>query len=154
MFEPLVQQIKELEAEISALQAQREELRNQVIAELTAIGKSYAEVKIGKEEYILSKKSVAEISYNEVLLKERLKERFSSILQVDYRKIKKNLHAVRNYLMPIIETIGSVNKDLVKAGIKVGALSKKDFAGAFTKTEKEILFIKNQRYRHNSNETR
>ena len=82
------------------------------------------------------------VDYDEEGLRLRLGPRYKTVLEPDIKKIRKNLAELQPVLEPHLDTIGSVSRDLVQQNILSGELSSADFAGLFSKREKNVLYVK------------
>lgn len=85
------------------------------------------------------------VDYNEELLRQRLADRYVSILEPDVRKIRRAIADVAPLLQPIIEQIGSPSPDRVRSAIEAGVVQKEEFTGAFEKTTKRMVAVSKAR---------
>jgi len=81
------------------------------------------------------------VEYCEETLRERLGSRFTAILAPDIRKIKEQLSTLADYLMPVMDRIGSPSADKVRTAIEQGVVQKQEFAGAFKKSIKRFVSV-------------
>ncbi|OPZ25120.1 MAG: hypothetical protein BWZ02_02595 [Lentisphaerae bacterium ADurb.BinA184] len=89
---------------------------------------------VGQTRLKITYHEVTEITYDEERLRQRLGERYRLILKPDPRKIARHLDAVVDLLEPALDTVGSPDRDKVRAAIASGAVTAAEFAGAFTKS--------------------
>ena len=89
----------------------------------------------------------ATVTYDEGTLRERLGARFRHLLKPDLQKIKRCLPEVESHLAPIIEMVGSVNRDGVRDAIRQGLVRKEEFVGAFTKSVQTRIAVMRVRER-------
>ncbi|HBC89744.1 MAG TPA: hypothetical protein DCZ94_22625 [Lentisphaeria bacterium] len=82
-----------------------------------------------------------EVEYDETALRFRLGEKYRKILKPDLKKIRLNLRELEKILEPVIDKIGSPDRDMVKNAIEIGALRPEDFAGAFKKQTRTRLAV-------------
>jgi hypothetical protein len=82
-----------------------------------------------------------EVEYDESALRSRLGERYRQILKPDLRKIRANLKDLEKMIEPLIDKIGSPDRDMVKKAIESGSMHPEDFAGAFRKQTRTRLAV-------------
>lgn len=85
------------------------------------------------------------VAYDEVLLQDRLGERYAAICAPDPRKIKRHLGELDDVLKPVLGLIGSPQADKVRMAIEVGVARKEEFTGAFEKTTRRIVSVSKAR---------
>ncbi len=130
----IVQQLRQLEE-------QKAELRKEITAAVSVQGGSAALTIDGTTVSATVRRSIR-VEYDEAGLRARLGERFQRIVAPDPKKVNKHLDELHSALTPYLDTIGSVSRDLVAEEIEAGNLSKDDFAGLFTKEQKDMLVVK------------
>lgn len=81
------------------------------------------------------------VEYDEPILKERLGERYNLILAPDLRKIRQNMETVAETLEPIMALVGSPSPDRVRSAIEKGLVTAGEFAGAFSKTTRDLVSV-------------
>lgn len=86
------------------------------------------------------------ITYDEPLLRERLKENYPKILKPDIKKIRSHMAEIEPLLKPLLETIGSPSRTRIKEKIESGELRMEDFKNAFQKTEKSTLYVRKMQH--------
>lgn len=89
----------------------------------------------------VSYRSVPQVEYNEDVLRKRLGNRYSALLEPDIRKIRAELPNLEEELKPLLDRIGSPSPEKVKAAVEAGTVSAEEFKGAFTKTLKEYVTV-------------
>ncbi len=82
-----------------------------------------------------------EVEYDENALRSRLGEKYKQILRPDLKKIRANLRDLEKLLEPLIDKIGSPDRDMVKKAIESGTMRPEDFAGAFRKQTRTRLAV-------------
>ena len=130
----IVQQIK-------TLQERKEEMRKAIAEQVSRSGTEQSIV-IGDTCLRAAVRTSTVVDYDEEGLRLRLGQRYTSVLEPDIKKIRKNLAELQPVLEPHLDTIGSVSRDLVQQNILAGELSSADFAGLFSKKEKKVLYVK------------
>jgi hypothetical protein len=85
------------------------------------------------------------IEYNESLLRERLGERYSTILAPDLRKIRLHLDRIESVFSPILDLVGTPAPERVRSAIETGAVNKDEFTGAFKKSVKSYVAVSKSR---------
>ncbi len=89
----------------------------------------------------VSYRSVPQVEYNEEVLRKRLGNRYSALLEPDIRKLRAELPNLEEELKPLLDRIGSPSPEKVKAAVEAGTVSAEEFKGAFTKTLKEYVTV-------------
>jgi hypothetical protein len=133
-YHKLVRQLERLNERKSQL---REEIRERVLRR-----ESPASITVGDIEVRAFVRSATNVQYDEDALRQRLGNRYFSILDPDPKKIRQHLPELRPALEPLLEKIGSVSRERVAQQIKAGELSAQDFAGLYKKSEKHTLIVK------------
>ena len=82
-----------------------------------------------------------EIEYDEALLRSRLGEKYKCLLKPDMRKIRQHLPELENILSPVLDKVGTPDRDKVRAAISNGTVKKEDFSGAFRKETRTRLAV-------------
>ena len=85
------------------------------------------------------------VEYNEAVLRERLGERYASILAPDIRKIRRCLPEIAPLLTPVMDKVGAPAADRVRAAVEQGLVRKEEFAGAFQKTTRRLVAVSRAR---------
>ncbi len=86
-----------------------------------------------------------EVRYNEALLRERLGEHYTEILRPDPGKVRQHLSEVEPFLEPVLDLVGTPDRECVRRAIESGTVSKEAFAGAFTKANRTRVAVMRQR---------
>lgn len=81
------------------------------------------------------------VEYDEKLLRARLGDRYAGLLSPDPGKIRRHAGEVASLLEPVIETVGSVDREKVRAAIEAGEASAEEFRGACTRTERTVVSV-------------
>ena len=81
------------------------------------------------------------VEYDTALLRQRLGERYASLLAPDLKKIREHLADIESCLMPVLELVGSPVPAKVKAALEAGTVRREEFAGAFRKSTKRIISV-------------
>jgi len=131
----------EIQAEEQRLKKEKAELQDRLAEHMKALGRNqwYPDVDDKSLKVRFSESTV--IDYDEELLRQRLADRYVSILEPDVRKIRKAMVKVAPLLQPVIEQIGSPSPDRVRSAIEAGVVRKEEFAGAFEKTTKRMIAV-------------
>ena len=82
-----------------------------------------------------------DIEYDENLLRSRLGEKYKCLLKPDLRKIRQHLSELEEILSPVLDKVGSPDRDKVKTAIANGDVSREAFSGAFKKETKTRLAV-------------
>jgi len=81
------------------------------------------------------------ITYDEHVLRERLGNRYTEILDVDIKKVKEHLAEATPLLAPILGLIGTPSREKVRDAIEQKRLDVHLFDGAYTKTETQRFAV-------------
>ena len=82
-----------------------------------------------------------EIEYDENLLRSRLGEKYKCLLKPDLRKIRQHLPELEEVLSPVLDKVGSPDRDRVRTAIDNGDVKREVFSGAFRKETKTRLAV-------------
>jgi hypothetical protein len=93
-----------------------------------------------------------EIQYDEKLLRTRLGDRYTAILTPDWQKIRRHIKDVTPYLEPVLDKIGTPDRNKVRAAVDAGIVHADDFAGAFEKETVTRIAVMRVRTRNDRNE--
>jgi hypothetical protein len=74
-----------------------------------------------------------EFVYDEDLLRQRLRERYTQILKPDPVKVRRHLPDVERLLWPALDLVGAPHRDQVRIAVEKGAVPRDAFTGAFEK---------------------
>ena len=92
----------------------------------------------------VSCRKTVDIRYDEETLRTRLGDRYERILSPDIKKIKTHLHELEPLLSNALMLIGSPEPTKVKEAVMNGVVTKAEFDGAFTRTEKFAVSVRRQ----------
>ena len=81
------------------------------------------------------------VEYDEEQLRTRLGDRFVHVLRPDPKKVRGHLAELEASLQPFLATIGSPDRDKVRAAIEQGLVRADEFAGAFRKSVKTRVAV-------------
>ena len=137
----LVQQLDEVEGHLKQLNEHKKELREQLTDALKQAGLKEHATPMGDHTIRLKLRQSVKVCYDEELLKERLGERYSLLLEPDARRMRKHMDVIAPLLDPVLDLVGTPSRDLVAAHVKEGTFSIDDFAGAFDKEKKATLYV-------------
>lgn len=73
------------------------------------------------------------VEYDEGELRRRLTDRYVRLLVPDLRKMRQHLAEIEPYLAPILELVGTPDRERVRAAVESGVVRAEEFAGAFRK---------------------
>ena len=135
-YQNIVQQLKQLEEEKNSL---REEIRVMVQRAGGPVSTVIGDTRINARVV-----SSVKVEYDETGLRERLGDRFRSLLAADAKKVRQHLDELQPVLEPYLDTIGSVSQERVADQIKAGRMTPAEFAGLFKKEHKSTLYVQMQ----------
>ena len=137
----LVLQLDELEGQLKQLNERKKELREQLKGALQRAGLREHATPMGDHTIRLKLRQTVKVRYDEEVLKQRLGERYSLLLEPDARRMRKHMDVVAPLLDPVLDLVGTPSRDLVAQLVKEGTFSVEDFAGAFEKEKKATLYV-------------
>jgi len=86
-----------------------------------------------------------EVVYDDDVLRQRLGERFALVARPDVKKMREHMGEVERCVAPILDMVGSVDRDRVKAAIENGQVQREEFRGAFRKETAVRIAVMRQR---------
>ena len=141
----LIRRYMQIQREIAALEEEKERLRGAIVDELE--GKAppmWHSVVDGTPIVVVHKRKVT-VHYDEPLLRERLGDKYSEILEIDGTKIRKNRELVRPLVVSVLDQVGTPTAARVEAAIRSGVLPMESFKGAFKKTFTPYISIRTEK---------
>jgi len=134
-------ELEKVNSEIEKLEDNKKEIRREILELMKNANMHETFILLNEKKYRLKWNSTSKVIYDDAVLKERFGNKILSILKVDYNKFKKYSNLNQYFPAEVLKEIGSVSKDLVKIAVQNGEFTVKDFAGAFSKDEKETLYV-------------
>ena len=132
----------EIQEQERRLREEKAELQDTLRGHMVPAGCSKWLTEAGGERLNVVCNEYVEIHYDDKLLRERLGDRFPTLLSPDIRKIRASLSRLEGCLAPVLAEIGSVDPERVRAAIESGHVTKEDFRGAFTRTRKHRIAVR------------
>ncbi len=131
----------EIQEEMRVLQEEKNGLRDVLALHLAGVERCmwFPVVRGDRLRVRYTRETVVE--YNAELLRRRLGDRYTQILAPDIKRIRRHLGDVAPVLAPVIETVGSVSREKVRAAIEQGVVQASEFAGAFEKQVKPRVAV-------------
>ena len=131
----------DLQKQEQQIREEKAELQQALAAHMKDIGKEmwYPEVDGGTLK-VRCRASVS-IDYDEELLRQRLTDRYPSILAPNLKKMRRCMNDVEPLLTPMLGRIGSPVPEKIRDAIESGIVQKEEFAGAFEKTIKDSVSV-------------
>lgn len=140
-IEETLKEYTALQQQEQKLKARKHELQETLKAHLRSEGNSIWNPELGGTRLKVSYRSVPQVEYDEEKLRTRLGDRYRTLLEPDLKKLRAELPRLGNELEPLLERIGSLSPDKVKAAVEAGTVSADEFKGAFSKTMKEYIAV-------------
>lgn len=140
-FRKLVERLHRVETELSVLTGEKDRLRKEILHLMAEGGADAKSVVVEDLCYHVKRTRSTSVKYNEAVLRERLGERFTRILDIDAKKLRRNRGVVLEALGERLAEVGSISKARVKAAIESGGVSSEEFAGAFEKSVRDSLRV-------------
>ena len=141
MITKLLVEIKEIESKIEAMESEKQELRKKVIAVMTEKGSALEIIDLPIGKFKMVKKQVANVTYSEEILKQRLGNKYKLVLDLDAKQLRDHKVEVLQALGDKILDVGVISQNRVKAAVASGELAAGDFKGAFEKAVVDRLVI-------------
>ncbi len=143
-LQALLQEYRQVESEIAAMEEERQSLRERIRELMTAAGKDHLSLTVGDETVFLVLEKRTDITYHEDLLRQRLGDQYAEILEPDPRKLRRVPAEMREALLPFLDQVGSPSRERIRAAIERGVIPQSAFKDAFEKTQRTILYVKKQ----------
>ena len=140
-IEKALRRYLEIQAEEQKLKEEKNDLREKISEHMADLKLKYWYPKIDGQALKVRYNETTAIEYNETLLRDRLGDRYLSILAPDLRKIRANLDKLESLFTPVLSLVGSPSPDKVRVAIENGIVNKECFAGAFKKTIKRFVAV-------------
>lgn len=138
----LIRRYMQIQQEIAALEKEREQLRDSLVNGLEGkVPEKWNSLIDGKTILVVHRRKIT-VRYDERLLRDRLRDRYAEILEIDGAKIRKNRELVRPFLAPVLDRIGTPAAARVEAAIHSGSLPMEVFKGAFHKDVTPYISIR------------
>ena len=129
-----IRRYMQIQREIAQLEREKEQLRDVLVKELEGKAPTKWHTTIDGKPLVVTHQLKTVVRYDEPLLRERLGEKYTEILEIDGVKLRKNREIVRPLLMPVLDRVGSPAPARVENAIRTGTLTVDAFRGAFQKT--------------------
>lgn len=131
----------EIQEEVAKLETEKKRWRDVLVAHMQATGQSMWTPTLDNKQLTVRYYPKTTVKYDEVLLQQRLGDKYSQILEPDLAKIKAHLGEVAPLLAPLLPQVGSPTREKVKAVVESGVVDRHAFDGAFTKTDSSIFSV-------------
>jgi hypothetical protein len=128
------EQVRQLEEEKAAIKLRLEK-------SLESYAEPFWYPTVNNQPLKIRVKHDTEITYNEEMLRQRLGPQYPLILKVDPVKIRRQLAVIEPFLAPVLDQVGSPNREQIRAAIENGSIAKETFAGAFEKTSRTTIAV-------------
>lgn len=135
----LLRRYVEIQTERTRLEEERVALKNRLAEWMKARGEEICRIPLDSEILQITCRPKIVCDYDERLLRARLGDRYASILAPDMKRMKSFMGEVSDLLRPILGKIGAPSRELIRAEIESGRLSRDLFVGAFTRRE-DVFF--------------
>jgi len=140
-IEAVLERYLDIQDEEQKLKEEKSRLQDKLKTHMSPTGcpKWFAEA--GGQKLAVVYREKTEIEYNEDLLRDRLGDRYVSILGPDLRKLRAALPRIAPYLDPVMSQIGSPDPEKVRVAIESGTMRKEDFENAFVKRQRGTVAV-------------
>ena len=141
-LERVLERLDEVDEKIELLQLDKTQLRERIAELMGMLGRDRIKVDGGDHTTSLRLTRRTHITYDEGVLRERLGDRYRSILEPEMKRIRKHLPEIGHLLEPALDLVGAPTRERVEQQILEGSLSASDFAGAFDKNTTDVLYVR------------
>ena len=132
----------ELQAEEKRLKDEKKRLQEILGGHLSRSGLQNWYPKLEGRTVAINTSQRDSVQYDEGILRTRLGSRFPVILAPDKNKVAQYEPEVHRLLEPIIEVIGSVHRDKVRAAVDQGIVKREEFEGAFSRKKWMVISVR------------
>lgn len=132
-MESVLERYLDIQTQERVLREEKAELQEKLKAHLAGAPGTYWQVTVAGQNLRIRHVDTTEIRYDEKKLRTRLGDRYTAILAPDWRKVRKQIKDLTPYLEPVLDRIGTPDRDKVRAAVDAGTVSADDFVGAFEK---------------------
>ncbi len=140
-IEQMLKRYVEIQAQEKALREEKTRLQEQLADHLRQLGKETWVTQAADQALKVRRRASTRIEYDEVKLHDRLGDRYRRILAPDLRKLKQHMEEAAPLLEPLMERVGAPSPDRIREAMNAGVVTKEEFAGAFTKSTREIVSV-------------
>lgn len=140
----LTRDYRRVTQEIDRLEREKHQLRAKIQEYLEIRELSTLTIPVKKDQMVLELKQQVRIEYDKKLLKKRLGDQYQDILEIDAVRLRdlSRDYFRKEMLEPYLDEIGSPSRKKIAEMICYGELDKQDFKGAFKKTSRPVLYVK------------
>lgn len=131
----------EIQEEVAKLETEKKRWRDVLVAHMQATGQSMWTPSLDNKQLTVHYYPKTTVKYDEVVLQQRLGDKYIQILEPDLAKIKAHLAEVTPLLQPLLNQVGTPSREKVKAAVESGAVERHAFDGAFTKTDSPVFSV-------------
>lgn len=141
-LDQLLARLDQVDEQIDLLQLDKRQLRD-CIAELMRLqGRDRLKVEGLDHTTSLRLTRRTTVKYDEELLRDRLGDRYRSILEPEMKRVRKHLPEIEHLLEPALDLVGAPSRERVERCILDGTVAAADFAGAFDKNTTDVLYVR------------
>ena len=130
-----------IQEEERRLEEEKGQLKQRLAAHLRDLAGAFWYPEVDGQKLKVRCRRETQIEYDEVLLCQRLGPRYRQILKPDPHKVRRHLDELGDALAPVLELVGSPDRDRVKAAIASGVARREEFAGAFRRTARTLVAV-------------
>lgn len=134
-----------IQVEERRLKDEKAQLRDALLAHLAGMQGRFWFPAVGGQKLVVTPSRRTAIEYDEVLLRQRLGDRYPRILKPDPKKLRQHLDEIEPHLAPVLSLVGSPHPDRVRAAVLSGVVTKEEFQGAFRKEQKASVTVRRAR---------
>lgn len=128
------------------LKWEKKRLQQQLAAHLDGHGSFVSwHTAVDDEDVVVRMEHRERGAWNEQLLKERLGNRYKAVLMPDTRKLRTHAEVVRTMLEPIIEDVGSPNRQAVRQAVQQGLVSRDEIEGTLESKIQVVTWVARDR---------
>ena len=137
----LLVDLQRIQLQINAMENEKANVRASIQELLERLGHDDSYVHLDHGPVGLKLRTQQKVEYDEVILADRLGDRYRHVLAPDPKKIRQHLDEVAPLLESKLDLIGSTSRDRVEDAIRDGLVDANEFRGTFRKTTKTTLYV-------------
>ena len=143
----LIAELDALEEQLEQLGERKAELRTAIADTMAASGLDNYQTAIGDRPIRVRITRQTKVDYDEDLLRERLGDRYTLLLEPDPTRIRKNMDVVEPLRDPVLDVVGAPSRERVEQLVRDGTIQAGEFSGAFSKEVRTTLYVRRKKVR-------
>ena len=144
-FDDTLRRYVAIQRQAKQLEEEKQALRDRLVLHMSQQRRTWWKTQMDGTDINVKCTPITEVTYNELLLRERLGDRYVEILDVDLKKMKDHLPEAQPLLAPLLNLVGTPSREKVRDAIERGRIEPRLFDGAYTKTETHRFAVSSSR---------